>query len=69
MPHYRLYRLNAHSGHIDRAEEFHAADDDLAIAHVQEMDRNSNLELWQEGRKVRRFDAPANLIQKDVASR
>lgn len=60
MPAYRLYRLNRHSGHIDQAEDFHASDDVEAIHRVQARDGHPEtvaMELWQGGRKVRRFDA------------
>lgn len=64
MPYYRLYSLNAHSGHIDKAEEFHASDDVEAIMIVQGREREASMELWQESRKVRRFDASPNMFQR-----
>ena len=60
MPYYRLYRLNRSSGHIDRADEFEAADDVNAVAIARERERDTAVELWQEGRKVLRLEAPAD---------
>jgi len=57
MPHYRLYRLNPHSGHFDGVEQFHSADDGEAICLIQQRDSEVPLELWSGGRKVSRFDA------------
>jgi hypothetical protein len=56
MFHYRLYRLNPHSGHIDGAEDLHAPDDGEAIRRIEAGDRERPLELWSGGRKVRHFD-------------
>lgn len=63
MPQYRLYHLNLHSGHIDKVEELVASDDVEAIFMVQAKERDRALELWLGNRKVRRFDAPANVLQ------
>lgn len=56
MPYYRLYHLNRSSGHIDRVEEIDAADDVKAVAIVQDRERDTAVELWQEGRKVLRLE-------------
>jgi hypothetical protein len=61
MPYYRLYRLNRSSGHIDRVEEFDAADDVKAVAIVRERERDTAVELWQEGRKVLHLEGPADM--------
>lgn len=57
MPHYRLYLLNPHSGHIDGVDEFHSADDVEAICLTQQQDREVPTELWCGSYKVARFDA------------
>ncbi len=56
MPHYRLYLLNPHSGHIDGVEEFHSADDVEAICLTGQRGRDVPAELWCLGRKIARFD-------------
>ena len=58
MPWYRLYHLDLHTGHIQRAEEMFAADDVAAIYELQQRDVDHPLELWEEGRKVVHIDAP-----------
>jgi len=57
MPDYRLYLLNAESGHIDGVEEFHGADDGEAIGLAARQTRDIPTELWCGGRKVSRFEA------------
>ena len=57
MPWYRLYHLDARSGHIDHAEELYAGDDVAAVHDLQQRDRDHPLELWQGGRKVVHLDA------------
>lgn len=57
MPWYRLYHLHKHSGHIDRAEDVHAADDVSAIHELQHRVRDHPLELWLGRRKVVHLDA------------
>ena len=57
MPDYRLYLLNAHSGHIDGVEEFHSADDVEAACLVDRRQRRVPTELWCGARKIARFDA------------
>jgi hypothetical protein len=60
MPNYRLYHLNPSSGHIDRVEEIDAADDVQAVAIAWERERETPVELWQEGRKVLRLARPTH---------
>jgi len=57
MPGYRLYLLDGFSGHIERVENIHSADDLGAIALVTEQVRDQPAELWCGGRKICRFDA------------
>lgn len=61
MPYYRLYNLSPTSGHIDRVEEFDAADDVAAVALVRERDHEVAIELWQEGRKLLHLPAPLDV--------
>ena len=63
MPYYRLYSLHPHTGHIDWAEDFEAADDVEAVALVRDRPRKAAVELWQEGRKVLRLDRPLDVAQ------
>ena len=56
---YRLYFMHPDSGHIERFAEFSAPDDQGAIALAGEHVGDHPLELWNEHRKVRRFDAVA----------
>jgi len=62
LPEYRLYVLNSHSGHIDRAETFVAGDDIEAISQIQARAGREPLELWRDGRKVRRFDGRPDIF-------
>ena len=57
MPWYRLYRLDPHTGHIDRAEDLFAANDVAAAHELQQRQSIQPLELWRGGRKVVRLDA------------
>ena len=56
MPAYRLYHLDRFSGHIERAETLHAADDVAAIHRIQLRQSPEPMELWCGGRKISRFD-------------
>ena len=56
MPEYRLYHLDRFSGHIERAETLHAADDVAAIHRIQLRQSPEPMELWCGARKVSRFD-------------
>jgi hypothetical protein len=57
MPWYRLYHLDPHSGHIERAEDLFGADDVAAIYELQQRGTQHPLELWESGRKVVHLDA------------
>ena len=63
MAYYRLYSLNPHSGHIDWADEFEAADDVAAVARVRDAERKVPVELWQEGRKILRLEGSSNVAE------
>lgn len=56
MPYYRLYHMHPKSGHIDRFDEFEVSDDIAAVIFAETKLNAHPLELWQHGRKVKRFD-------------
>ena len=61
---YRLYFMNRGSGHIDRVEEIEAADDVEAVRIAAGRDTgNQPVELWQEHRKVKRFEVGASTVE------
>lgn len=54
---YRLYFMDRFSGHIDHRREFIADDDTAAIAIAEDWSEGSPMELWQGGRKLKRWEA------------
>jgi hypothetical protein len=56
MPGYRLYFIDAFSGHIEHRREFLADCDADAIATAEGWNSGQPMELWQGARKVRRWD-------------
>lgn len=61
MPYYRLYHLNR-AERIERFDEFLAPHDEAAKAMSLERLGGQAIELWQQARKVTRFNpAPAQL--------
>lgn len=57
LGHYRLYFMSSFSGHIERFEEFDAADDAAAVELAKTRRGSSALELWCSHRKVTRVNA------------
>ena len=57
MSYYRLYFMDAFSGHIQRFEEFDADDDRAAVALAESHKGPRALELWCSHRKVARLEA------------
>ena len=55
MSDYRLYFMEAFSGHIERFEEFDAADDVAAVVLAETRQGPLSLELWCSHRKVARL--------------
>jgi len=53
---YRLYFMDRFSGHIDHRRDFLADDDSSAIAVAAEWSTGQPMELWQGGRKLKRWD-------------
>jgi hypothetical protein len=66
MPYYRLYHLDEHTGHINRAEELFAADDVAAVHDLQQRQADHPLELWQEKRKVTRVDGMPEMAARSL---
>ena len=52
---YRLFFLDG-AGHIQRAHEFIADDDEAAIQIAEVWREGRRMELWQRDRKVKRWD-------------
>ena len=67
MARYRLYFMHARSGHIERFEEFDAADDTSAIERAQGQGGAAPLELWSGARKVYRLEPKPRLAPGAVA--
>ena len=57
MPEYRLYFLDR-AGHIFRATDMVCDDDGAALARMRAETHLHGLELWQQGRQVRRLPPP-----------
>ena len=57
MAYYRLYFMNARSSHIERYTSFDAADDAEAVRLAEGYHKGDPMELWNGGRRVRRFEA------------
>jgi hypothetical protein len=55
--HYRLYFMNAVSGHIEGVEEFDESSDADALAKCCAFVGKRPVELWCERRKVTRLEA------------
>lgn len=60
MPHYRLYVMNARTGHIDRFEELEASSDEAARIIARGKLDGHPLELWEGHRKVERLEPEAS---------
>lgn len=68
MSYYRLYFMRTFSGHIERFEEFEAADDAEATSQAQARQCDLALELWCSHRKVARVE-PVDLGARILAKR
>lgn len=53
---YRLYFMDRFSGHIDHRRDFLADDDSTAIAVASDWMTGQPMELWQGGRKLKRWE-------------
>ncbi len=58
MPYYRLYHLG-HADHIERFDDFLAPHDEAAKTFSLGKLGRQPLELWQQARKVTRFNPDA----------
>ena len=56
MAYYRLYFMDPRSGHISAFESIDAEGDEAALAAAERHVGGRALELWCQGRKVRRFE-------------
>jgi hypothetical protein len=63
VSYYRLYFMNSVNGHIERFTELEVATDEEAIQVAQGHQGDCALELWNERRKVARFE-PEDLASK-----
>lgn len=59
MTYYRLYFMSRASGHIERFEQIDAVDDVAAVRIARKQTDQQPMELWCQGRKVKRFEATA----------
>ena len=57
MEGYRLYFMDRFSGHIDHRRDLVAAGDTAAIEVAKGWTTGQPMELWQGGRKVKRWEA------------
>ena len=57
MRYYRLYFMDAFSGHIEHFREFEAEDDAAALAIAEGWRAGQPMELWNRERKLRHWDS------------
>lgn len=57
MSYYRLYFMDAFSGHIEGFEDFEASTDEEAVAAALDHEGLRALELWCQHRKVARVES------------
>jgi hypothetical protein len=57
MQYYRLYLMNAVTGHIESVEDFDAANDGVAFNQAYQYGGEQPVELWCGTRKVGRIEA------------
>lgn len=53
---YRLFHIGNHSGRIERCDVIDAVDDDAAILSAQAQAGPNAMELWQQARRIQRFE-------------
>lgn len=56
---YRLYHMSNRTGHIERCDVIEARDDVDAVRIVGRMATTQARELWQDARRIRRFEKTA----------
>jgi len=61
MLYYRLYFMDRFNGHIDHYREFEAESDDAAVAIALGWREDRPMELWNLGRKLRRWEIEPTL--------
>jgi len=53
---YRLFHISNHTGHIERCDVIEAEDDDGAIRSAATQAGPNAMELWQQARRIKRFE-------------
>jgi hypothetical protein len=56
MPHYRAYFIGR-DGHFEKAIELACSNDNVAIKSAKQLVDGHDVELWQQDRKITKFDA------------
>lgn len=57
MAYYRLYFMDAYSGHIEKVREIDADDDAAAIALAEESRALCPMELWRGRNRIKRWES------------
>ena len=57
MAYYRLYQLRGPSNEVETFDEFQADSDVAAITVAEACQRTNAMELWQNHRKVQRWES------------
>jgi hypothetical protein len=63
MPYYRLYHLS-HAGRIERFDDFLAPHDEAAKVFSLEKLGRQPVELWQQARRITRFNPDAAQVHE-----
>lgn len=71
MPSYRLYHMSPQNGHIIRFDTFQAVNDEAALVFANGKLNAHPMELWEQHRKVFRFEASGeqNHVQRAWSQR
>jgi hypothetical protein len=56
MPHYRAYFIGR-DGYFEKAIELACSNDNAAIESAEQLVDGHDVELWQQDRKITKFDA------------
>ena len=68
MAGYRLYFMDRYSGHIEHRREFFADDDAAAVAVAERWGTGQPMELWEGGRKLRRWEEAAAVAESSLGA-
>jgi hypothetical protein len=69
MPVFRLLYFGGRSGGISGSEEFHAPSDEEAVLFARGRQNGHPVELWHEGRKIKRWEVSHQTENKSVNRR